>query len=489
MSATAAPTRPSACGRCTRARPRRPGDRAGPVRPRSRSPRQSGRRASPRPSQSFTAGRSSQPGLDEARHPRERAARSRRPSRCAGRSAGARSSTSRPPATAARAGDKSRWVDGIEAHCSRARSISRCTPRRTCRASWPPGSRCSATPRARERRGRAVRLRARSSARAAVPASARQACGVRRSCAPHGRTSRSSRCAATSTRLAALADPTPARRDRARPRRTRSPRPRGRGRGELDNGASCRRPARASSRSRDAPTTADAAQRARQIGDARALVVPARRAGARRTRSTPTAARRSARAPGPDGDVLTLAAWVGAADGSAWLQRRAVRRRRAAAGARRRRSRNDCSPRARRELLAGVGSVSARAGSTSSAPGPGDRGLLTARALELIAHADVILYDRLIPHAALDGARADAELLFVGKEGARPSMPQGADRGADRRAGPRRARGRAPEGRRPVHLRPRRRGGARRCAPRESRSRSCPASPRASPQRPTRASP
>jgi uroporphyrinogen III methyltransferase/synthase len=56
--------------------------------------------------------------------------------------------------------------------------------------------------------------------------------------------------------------------------------------------------------------------------------------------------------------------------------------------------------------------------------GPGDPGLLTARALELIADADVILYDRLIPAAALDGARADAELLFVGKEGGGASVPQ-----------------------------------------------------------------
>src|SRR5271167_3682963 len=56
--------------------------------------------------------------------------------------------------------------------------------------------------------------------------------------------------------------------------------------------------------------------------------------------------------------------------------------------------------------------------------GPGDPGLLTARALELIAAADVILYDRLIPGAALDGARADAELLFVGKEGGGDSVPQ-----------------------------------------------------------------
>ena len=56
--------------------------------------------------------------------------------------------------------------------------------------------------------------------------------------------------------------------------------------------------------------------------------------------------------------------------------------------------------------------------------GPGDPRLLTLRALELIERADVILYDRLIPDAALDGARADAELLFVGKEGGGPSVPQ-----------------------------------------------------------------
>jgi uroporphyrinogen III methyltransferase/synthase len=56
--------------------------------------------------------------------------------------------------------------------------------------------------------------------------------------------------------------------------------------------------------------------------------------------------------------------------------------------------------------------------------GPGDPGLLTARALELIARADTILYDRLIPTQALDGARADAELLFVGKEGGGDSVPQ-----------------------------------------------------------------
>jgi uroporphyrinogen III methyltransferase / synthase len=56
--------------------------------------------------------------------------------------------------------------------------------------------------------------------------------------------------------------------------------------------------------------------------------------------------------------------------------------------------------------------------------GPGDPGLLTARALELIASADVIVYDRLIPESALDGARAEAELLFAGKQGGGEQVPQ-----------------------------------------------------------------
>jgi len=47
--------------------------------------------------------------------------------------------------------------------------------------------------------------------------------------------------------------------------------------------------------------------------------------------------------------------------------------------------------------------------------GPGDPGLTTARALSLIASADVIFHDRLIPPGALDGAREDAELVYVGK--------------------------------------------------------------------------
>ena len=56
--------------------------------------------------------------------------------------------------------------------------------------------------------------------------------------------------------------------------------------------------------------------------------------------------------------------------------------------------------------------------------GPGDPGLMTARALELLAAADVIVYDRLIPDTALDGARADATLIYAGKAPGEPSMTQ-----------------------------------------------------------------
>ncbi len=56
--------------------------------------------------------------------------------------------------------------------------------------------------------------------------------------------------------------------------------------------------------------------------------------------------------------------------------------------------------------------------------GPGDPGLMTARSLELIAEADVILHDRLIPSGALDGARDDAELVYVGKRPGDAAMPQ-----------------------------------------------------------------
>jgi uroporphyrinogen III methyltransferase/synthase len=56
--------------------------------------------------------------------------------------------------------------------------------------------------------------------------------------------------------------------------------------------------------------------------------------------------------------------------------------------------------------------------------GPGDPGLMTVRALEAIAQADVILYDKLIPPTALDGARPDAVRIDVGKVGGGEQVPQ-----------------------------------------------------------------
>ena len=56
--------------------------------------------------------------------------------------------------------------------------------------------------------------------------------------------------------------------------------------------------------------------------------------------------------------------------------------------------------------------------------GPGDPGLMTARSLELIAEAEVILYDRLIPQGALAGAHEDCDLRYVGKAPGAPAVGQ-----------------------------------------------------------------
>src|SRR4051812_39328046 len=56
--------------------------------------------------------------------------------------------------------------------------------------------------------------------------------------------------------------------------------------------------------------------------------------------------------------------------------------------------------------------------------GPGDPGLMTRRSLELIAAADAILYDRLIPPGALDAAPPGADLRYVGKQPGGHAMEQ-----------------------------------------------------------------
>jgi uroporphyrin-III C-methyltransferase/precorrin-2 dehydrogenase/sirohydrochlorin ferrochelatase len=47
--------------------------------------------------------------------------------------------------------------------------------------------------------------------------------------------------------------------------------------------------------------------------------------------------------------------------------------------------------------------------------GPGDPRLITARGLEVLRRADVVVYDRLVSPALLDEAPADAELVYAGK--------------------------------------------------------------------------
>ncbi|MBE3575095.1 MAG: hydroxymethylbilane synthase [Firmicutes bacterium] len=56
--------------------------------------------------------------------------------------------------------------------------------------------------------------------------------------------------------------------------------------------------------------------------------------------------------------------------------------------------------------------------------GPGDPGLLTLRAKELLERADVVVYDRLAHPGFLEWAPARAEKIYVGKESSHHSLPQ-----------------------------------------------------------------
>lgn len=56
--------------------------------------------------------------------------------------------------------------------------------------------------------------------------------------------------------------------------------------------------------------------------------------------------------------------------------------------------------------------------------GPGDPGLITVRGREILAAADVVVYDRLIGAELLELCRADASQIYVGKEAARHAMTQ-----------------------------------------------------------------
>lgn len=56
--------------------------------------------------------------------------------------------------------------------------------------------------------------------------------------------------------------------------------------------------------------------------------------------------------------------------------------------------------------------------------GPGDPGLLTLRARDLLLEADVIVYDALVNASLLAYAKPEAELIYVGKIAGRHALPQ-----------------------------------------------------------------
>ncbi len=56
--------------------------------------------------------------------------------------------------------------------------------------------------------------------------------------------------------------------------------------------------------------------------------------------------------------------------------------------------------------------------------GPGDPGLITVKGLECVKKADVIIYDYLANERLLDQRQPDAELIYVGKQGSRHTLPQ-----------------------------------------------------------------
>jgi len=56
--------------------------------------------------------------------------------------------------------------------------------------------------------------------------------------------------------------------------------------------------------------------------------------------------------------------------------------------------------------------------------GPGDPGLLTVKARELIRIAEVIIYDRLVSPKIIDERPETAEIIYVGKESSHHALPQ-----------------------------------------------------------------
>ena len=56
--------------------------------------------------------------------------------------------------------------------------------------------------------------------------------------------------------------------------------------------------------------------------------------------------------------------------------------------------------------------------------GPGDPGLITCRGAQLVAQADVVVYDYLVSDRLVQLARDDAEMIYVGKKAGQHTLPQ-----------------------------------------------------------------
>ncbi|ELL0571115.1 uroporphyrinogen-III C-methyltransferase [Vibrio fluvialis] len=56
--------------------------------------------------------------------------------------------------------------------------------------------------------------------------------------------------------------------------------------------------------------------------------------------------------------------------------------------------------------------------------GPSDPDLLTVKAVKVLQHADVVVYDRLVGRDILELANPDAQMVYVGKRCGQPSMTQ-----------------------------------------------------------------